>query len=65
MIKFCFSVLGHEGIGEVVISKRVENGLPAFYHGDRVVFSVADSCDACQMCQSDMQECCASNMKVS
>ena len=59
-----YSVLGHEGIGEVIFSKRIQNGLPTFYPGERVVFSVADFCDTCQMCKAEMPECCSSSTRV-
>ncbi|KAG8181970.1 hypothetical protein JTE90_026908 [Oedothorax gibbosus] len=51
-------VLGHEGVGEVVLSKRFRNGLPAVCIGDRVVFTMCDACDSCDMCKSDLKECC-------
>ncbi|KAF8795544.1 L-threonine 3-dehydrogenase like protein [Argiope bruennichi] len=53
-------VLGHEGVGEVVYTKRFSNGLPAVSAGDRVVFTMYDNCEACVMCKSEMQECCLS-----
>ncbi|KFM78709.1 L-threonine 3-dehydrogenase, partial [Stegodyphus mimosarum] len=56
-------VLGHEGVGEVVFSKRFSNGAPDVYAGDRIVFTISDSCEKCFMCKSDMQECCSSNSK--
>ncbi|GFY59374.1 uncharacterized protein TNIN_492431 [Trichonephila inaurata madagascariensis] len=53
-------VLGHEGVGEVVYTKRLQNGLPSVSAGDRVVFTMCDNCGSCIMCKSEMQECCLS-----
>ncbi|XP_054723767.1 LOW QUALITY PROTEIN: L-threonine 3-dehydrogenase-like [Uloborus diversus] len=49
-------VLGHEGIGEVVHSKRERD---PFVPGDRVTFGMSRDCGECQMCRADMGECCS------
>lgn len=64
LINWNISVLGHEGVGEVVLTKRFENGMPAVSAGDRVVFTMCDVCGSCVMCKSDLQECCSSRNKV-
>lgn len=53
------SVLGHEGVGEVVVSKRA--GLET---GQRVVFSVVSSCGECARCRSGLTAKCLSVQKV-
>ena len=53
------SILGHEGMGTVVASTR-----PGIAVGDRVVFSVTDSCGDCQRCRAGMTAKCVSVRKV-
>nr|XP_042899673.1 L-threonine 3-dehydrogenase isoform X2 [Parasteatoda tepidariorum] len=49
-------VLGHEGVGEVIFSKRNRDDVRV---GDRVAFTMYNSCQSCVMCKSEMQECCS------
>ena len=55
------SVLGHEGIIEVVKSKREMTGLK---EGDRATFHIADCCKDCTLCQSGLQQKCERLFKV-
>ena len=55
----CPSVLGHEGVGEVVESRRA--GVRA---GDRVVFSVTSTCGHCDNCRRGLSAKCESVLKV-
>lgn len=52
-------ILGHEGVGIVVDSHR-----PGISVGDRVVFSVTDSCGDCQRCRTGLSAKCISVRKV-
>ncbi|XP_064609316.1 L-threonine 3-dehydrogenase-like [Liolophura sinensis] len=52
----CPSILGHEAVGEVLIATgREEDSLRP---GDRVTFSVADSCQSCSRCRDGIPQKC-------
>ena len=53
------SILGHEGMGTVVASRR--EGIRV---GDRVVFSVTDTCGRCDRCRAGLSAKCTSVRKV-
>ena len=53
------SILGHEGVGTVVAGHR-----PGIAVGDRVVFSVTDSCGNCPRCRAGLSAKCISVRKV-
>lgn len=53
------SILGHEGVGTVVASRR--GGIQV---GDRVVFSVTDTCGRCDRCLVGLSAKCTSVRKV-
>ena len=53
------SILGHEGIGKVVVSQR--HGVRV---GDRVVFSVTDTCGSCSRCKAGLSAKCHKVRKV-
>lgn len=53
------SILGHEGMGTVVASRR--DGIRV---GDRVVFSVTDTCGRCARCRAGLSAKCTSVRKV-
>ncbi len=53
------SILGHEGVGTVVATRRAGLGI-----GDRVVFSVTDTCGRCDRCRSGLSAKCVSVRKV-
>lgn len=55
----CPSILGHEGVGEVVASRR--DGVSV---GQRVVFSVTASCGECRMCRRGLSAKCGSVRKA-
>ncbi len=55
------SVLGHEAIVEVVAHRRPESDL---IKGDRLTFSVADSCDKCEFCLKGLNQKCTKLFKV-
>ena len=55
------SVLGHEGIIEVVKSNRKISGLK---EGDRATFHIADCCKNCTFCRSGLQQKCEQLFKV-
>lgn len=56
-----FSVLGHEAIVEVVSHRRPESDL---IKGDRLTFSVADSCYKCEFCDKGLEQKCTKLFKV-
>lgn len=58
----CFSVLGHEAIVEVVSHRRPESDL---VKGDRLTFSIADSCTKCEFCLKGLEQKCTKLFKVS
>lgn len=53
------SVLGHEAVVEVVRSKR--EGLEP---GDRITFSLTDSCGECDRCLLGVEQKCRKGFKV-
>lgn len=55
------SVLGHEAVVEVVDHRRPSSGLQI---GDRLTFSVADSCGQCEFCQKGLNQKCVKLFKV-
>lgn len=55
----CPSILGHEGVGEVVASRR--EGITA---GQRVVFSVTSTCGECTYCRRGLSAKCTSVLKA-
>lgn len=55
----CPSILGHEGVGEVVASRR-EGTEP----GQRVVFSVTSTCGQCDYCRRGLSAKCTSVLKT-
>ncbi|XP_071794887.1 L-threonine 3-dehydrogenase-like [Asterias amurensis] len=55
------SILGHEGVAEIVLNERCNpSNLLA---GDRVTFSVIDSCGECERCAEGMNQKCHSIFK--
>ncbi|CAF4787964.1 unnamed protein product, partial [Rotaria sp. Silwood1] len=54
------SVLGHEAIVEVVTHRRPESDLAV---GDRLTFSVADSCGQCEFCLTGLNQKCVKLFK--
>ena len=57
----CISVLGHEGVVEVVENKREEPGLAA---GDIATFAMLENCGSCDICQRNVPEKCRKLFKV-
>ncbi len=55
------SVLGHEAVVEVVAHRRSESDLSV---GDRLTFSVADSCGKCEFCLRGLNQKCVKLFKV-
>lgn len=55
------SILGHEGIIEVVDHMRPDAGLKK---GDRLTFHVVNCCGKCENCKDGLQQKCASLFKV-
>lgn len=60
-VLFISSVLGHEAVVEVVAHRRSESDLSI---GDRLTFSVADSCGQCEFCLSGLNQKCVKLFKV-
>jgi threonine dehydrogenase-like Zn-dependent dehydrogenase len=58
---FILSVLGHEACVEVVEHKRDNIDLNI---GDRITFSIADSCGNCDFCLNGLSQKCKSLFKV-
>ena len=56
-----FSILGHEGVVEVIEHKCPHNDLNV---GDRLTFTIADFCHDCERCESDLPQKCFSLFKV-
>lgn len=56
-----FSVLGHEAVVEVVDHRRPNSDLSI---GDRLTFSIADSCGSCEFCQKGLNQKCFKLFKV-
>ena len=56
-----FSILGHEGIIEVIDHMRRDAVLN---QGDRLTFHVVDCCNKCENCKDGLQQKCASLFKV-
>jgi len=56
-----FSVLGHEAVVEVVSHRRPESDL---IEGDRLTFSIADSCHKCEFCVRGLEQKCTKLFKV-
>ncbi|CAF0890976.1 unnamed protein product [Rotaria sp. Silwood1] len=54
------SVLGHEAVVEVIEHRRPESDL---MKGDRLTFSIADSCDKCEFCLKGLQQKCTKLFK--
>uniref|UniRef100_T1IX41 Alcohol dehydrogenase-like N-terminal domain-containing protein n=1 Tax=Strigamia maritima TaxID=126957 RepID=T1IX41_STRMM len=52
------SVMGHEGVGEVLVSKRLDLVL-----GDRVVFSTGSACESCVVCRRNLPVPCATGIQ--
>ncbi len=61
IIPFISSVLGHEAVVEVVAHRRPESDLAV---GDRLTFSVADSCGKCEFCTTGLNQKCVKLFKV-
>lgn len=61
----CPSILGHEGVGEIVTAGNSIgwDGNP-LSNGDRVVFSVTSSCGSCPFCQRGLTAKCERVLKV-
>jgi D-arabinose 1-dehydrogenase-like Zn-dependent alcohol dehydrogenase len=55
------SVLGHEAVVEVVAHRRATSDLMT---GDRLTFSVADSCNQCEFCSNGLNQKCTQLFKV-
>ena len=55
------SVLGHEACVEVVEHRRMNSDLKV---GDRITFSIADTCGTCEFCMNDLSQKCTSLFKV-
>ena len=55
------SILGHEGVVEVIKHKCPHNSVKV---GDRLTFTIADFCHACERCESDLPQKCFSLFKV-
>ena len=55
------SVLGHEAVVEVVDHRRIDSNLNI---GDRLTFSIADSCGNCEFCQKGLNQKCVKLFKV-
>lgn len=55
------SVLGHEAVVEVVNHRRPESDLAV---GDRLTFSIADSCGQCEHCLAGFNQKCVKLFKV-
>jgi D-arabinose 1-dehydrogenase-like Zn-dependent alcohol dehydrogenase len=53
--------LGHEAVVEVVAHRRPESDL---MEGDRLTFSIADSCNKCEFCLKGLQQKCTKLFKV-
>jgi threonine dehydrogenase-like Zn-dependent dehydrogenase len=56
------SVLGHEAVVEIVDHKRGDE--TDFKIGDRVTFSIADSCGQCEFCLNNLSQKCKALFKV-
>ena len=54
-------MLGHEACVEIVDHKRANSDLKI---GDRVTFSIADSCGNCEFCLNDLSQKCTKLFKV-
>ena len=61
VILFNFSILGHEGIIEVIDHKHPDADLNK---GDRLTFHVVNCCNKCENCKDGLQQKCASLFKV-
>lgn len=55
------SVLGHEGVIEIIESRRPACELRA---GDRATFHIADCCKNCTLCKNGVQQKCKQLFKV-
>ena len=55
------SVLGHEGVVEVIEHKSQNLNLKI---GDRITFTIADFCQQCERCEGGLQQKCLSLFKV-
>jgi len=60
-VLFISSVLGHEAVVEVIAHRRPESDLAV---GDRLTFSVADSCGKCEFCLTGLNQKCVKLFKV-
>jgi len=58
---FISSVLGHEAVVEVINHRRPQSNLTV---GDRLTFSVADSCGKCHFCLTGLNQKCVQLFKV-
>ena len=62
VLYFYYSILGHEGVVEVVEHACDDSDLNA---GDRLTFTVADFCQNCERCHNDLHQKCHDLFKVS
>ena len=58
---FLYSVLDHEGVTEVIKHKSTNNKVKI---GDRLIFSIANSCLQCGRCVDGIEQKCTSLFKV-
>ncbi len=56
-----FSILGHEAVAEIIESKRRDESVKV---GDRVTFSIINSCGNCTNCSLNLPQKCKSLAKV-
>ena len=57
------SVLGHEGCVEIIENRRRTN-TSDLSAGDRVTFSIVDSCGNCEFCRNNLNQKCKNLFKV-
>lgn len=56
-----FSILGHEGVVEVINHLRPDTDIEK---GDRITFHVINCCNKCENCREGLQQKCTSLFKV-